>query len=85
MSSTGIRQTVIDALGRVAPEIDPATIEPEVPLREQFDIDSVDLLNFLASLEETFAITIPERDYDRIVTLADLVAYVASRTSAGPP
>ena len=41
-------QRSIEALTRIAPEIDPASIEPGVSFRDQLDLDSMDFLNFVA-------------------------------------
>ena len=36
----------------IAPEADPAAIAPDVDLRDQLDIDSMDFLNFVIALHE---------------------------------
>lgn len=88
MTEPEIRDTVLRALRNVAPEIDPATLAPDVPLREQVDIDSVDYLRVLVELNEKVGVDIPEADYARIATIDQLVAYLVGRTGtarAGPP
>lgn len=88
MTEQEIRETVLRTLRNVAPEIDPATLAPGVPLREQVDIDSVDYLRVLVELNEKVGVDIPEADYARIATIDQLVAYLAGRTGtarAGPP
>ena len=88
MTEQEIRDTVLRALRNVAPEIDPATLAPDVPLREQVDIDSVDYLRVLVELNEKVGVDIPEADYARIATINQLVAYLAGRAGtarAGPP
>jgi acyl carrier protein len=78
-----IRKAVLEALQSVAPEIDPNTVEPGLPIREQFDIDSVDLLNFLVDLENRLGVTVPEQYYGQIATIDHCVAYLARYLSAG--
>lgn len=88
MTEQEIRDVVLRALRNVAPEIDPATLAPNVPLREQVDIDSVDYLRVLVELNEKVGVDIPEADYARIATIDQLVAYLVGRTGtarAGPP
>ena len=88
MTEQEIRDTVLRALRNVAPEIDPATVAPDVPLREQVDIDSVDYLRVLVELNEKVGVDIPETDYARIATINQLVAYLLGRAGtarAGPP
>ena len=42
MTSADIRRIVIEALTRVAPEIELTSIGSHVPLREELDLDSMD-------------------------------------------
>lgn len=74
-----IRDVIFDALGAIAPEIDPAMIAPERPLREQIDIDSFDFLNFIIRLHEILGIEIPEKDYAELLTLNSAVEYLMRR------
>jgi acyl carrier protein len=77
-----VTRRVLDALVRVAPEIDPANVPPDAALRDEYDIDSMDFLNFVIGLHETFGIDIPEADYPALATLAGAVRYV--REHAAP-
>ena len=77
MSPTDIRSKVLDALASVAPEIDPAQIRPQVPLRDQLDVDSMDFLNFAIALHKEFQVDIPERDYPKLATLDGCVDYLS--------
>ncbi len=76
-----LREVVIRALTGVAPEIDPATIDPETDLAEQLDIDSMDFLNIVVAIHEKTGIEITERDYPKLSTLADAVAYLETHPS----
>jgi acyl carrier protein len=79
-----MRDVVIGALTQVAPEIDPAAIDPDAQLAEQLDIDSMDFLNVVVVIHERTGIEIPERDYPKLSTLSDAVTYLeAARTHAG--
>ena len=75
-------QIVFAALRRIAPEVAPGELEPGVPLRDQVDLDSMDWLNFLVALHGRLGVDIPEADYRKLVTLDDLLAYLAARLSA---
>ncbi len=81
-----LREVVIDALTGVAPDVDPEALDPEGDLAEQFDIDSMDFLNVIVAIDERTGIEIPERDYPRLSTLDDAVAYLmqAQARAAGP-
>lgn len=78
MNEQELREVLIDALTQVAPEIDPAQIDPTADLAEQLDIDSMDLLNVIVAVHERTGIEIPERDYGKLATLDDAVAYLAA-------
>lgn len=77
MTDQDIRQAVVRCLTAVAPEATPDQIKPSVNIRQQLDIDSIDLLKFLVSLHKEFSIDIPERDYGKLMTVNDIVSYIA--------
>ena len=78
MNERELRDVVIRALTEVAPEIDPAGIDPRTDLAEQLDIDSMDFLNVVVFVHRQTGIEIPERDYPKLSTLDDAVAYLAA-------
>jgi acyl carrier protein len=74
-----IRAVVEHELKRIAPEIDPATIDPNGDLREECDIDSMDFLNLVTALHRRLGIEIPELDYPKLVTLEGAVSYLRQK------
>ena len=78
MTKDKIRETVLRALGRVAPEADLSQIKPDLRIRDQLDIDSMDLLNFVIGLHKELKVDIPEADYPKFATLDGCVEYLAS-------
>lgn len=79
MNDKELRATVIDTLLAIAPEVEPAELRDDKPLRSQVDLDSMDWLNFLIALHEKLSVDIPEADYAKLVSLRDLLAYLAAR------
>ncbi len=79
MTDDRARETFFDALGQVAPEVDPGGLDPVAPLRDAADLDSMDFLTLVGALAEALGGEIPEDDYPRLGTVADAVAYVHSR------
>jgi acyl carrier protein len=77
-----IRAEILAILKTLAPEIDPATIIPDKPVRAQIDLDSMDWLNVLAALHEKLGVEIPETDYGKVTTLDGIVAYLTARIPA---
>ena len=84
MTSADIRRIVIEALTRVAPEIELTSIGSHVPLREELDLDSMDFLNFVLALHDRLGVDIPEADYPRLYTLDSAVAYPAAKSLPTP-
>ena len=77
-----IKVVIFDVLGAVAPELDPAAIAPDKPLRQQVDIDSFDFLNVIIRLHERLGVDIPEKDYGELLTLNGAIDYLARRCKA---
>jgi acyl carrier protein len=71
-----IRSTVLEVLGQIAPEADLTALDPDLDFREQLDVDSMDLLNFLIGVHEALQVEIPESDYPKVASLNSLLAYV---------
>lgn len=78
MDETTIRATVLRVLGEVAPEVELGTVDPAEDLRDQLDLDSMDILNLAIGLFQATGVEVPERDYARIVTVDGCVAYLAA-------
>ena len=82
MTPEEIKDVVLRALTGVAPEIDPASIQPGTSFRDQLDVDSMDFLNFVIALHARLGIDIPEADYPKLSTLDSAVAYLTSKATA---
>jgi acyl carrier protein len=79
MTREEIRAAVLHALGEVAPEADLEALKADVPFRDQLDLDSMDVLNFVIGLDRVLKVAVPESDYSRIATLSSCVAYLEGR------
>jgi acyl carrier protein len=66
----------------VAPDLADESIDPDIPFNKQFEFDSMDFLNFVAGLHRGTGLELPERDYQRLSTLASAVAYLAEKLAA---
>ena len=75
-SKDGIRAVVLRVLGEIAPEADLARLEPDVSFRDQLDLDSMDVLNFMIGLHHAFHVDIAESDYPKYATLDGCVAHL---------
>ena len=79
MDESTIRTTVLKVLGEVAPEADLDTVDYSADLRDDLELDSMDILNLAIGLAEATGVEVPERDYPRIVTIDGAVSYLAPR------
>jgi acyl carrier protein len=76
MTRDEIRAIVLRTLGDIAPEADLSTLAPDVSFRDQLDVDSMDLLNFVIALHAVLHVAIPEADYPKLATLDGCVDYL---------
>jgi acyl carrier protein len=74
-----LRATVLRVLGEIAPEADLAALHPDVGFRDQLDLDSMDMLNFVVGLHAAVGVDIPEADYPKLATLDGCVDYLEAR------
>jgi acyl carrier protein len=82
MTGEEIRQAILDVLAEIAPEGDYVRLKPDLPLRDQLDIDSYDFLNVVVAVHERIGVDIPEADYQKLATLDSAVRYLALRLGA---
>jgi acyl carrier protein len=82
MTRDEIRATVLRVLGDIAPEAELDTLKPDVALRAQLDLDSMDVLNFVVALDTALGVQVPEADYGRLTTLDQCVDYLLARRKA---
>ncbi len=79
MNQDELETLIVRAIQSVAPEIERADIDPEEDLREVCDLDSMDFLNVLEALKKSSGVSIPEADYFKVNTLAQMSAYIEAR------
>ena len=73
------RQTILDAIERVAPDVDASMLPDDVDFREEAELDSMDFLNVLNTIQDATGIEVPEVDYNEIVTIAQFTEYLGAR------
>jgi len=79
MNEADIRAVALETLLAIAPEVEADELCGDKPLRNQVDLDSMDWLNFLLGLHEKLKVEIPEADYAKLVTLDDVMGYLAKK------
>lgn len=81
---TDLADRVLATLHRIAPDVEPDTVDRHRPLVDQLDLDSMDYQNLLAALATEHAMDIPEVDAMRLRTIDDLVAYIVAHAGNAP-
>lgn len=54
-------------------------VSPDLSLNNQIAEDSVEVMEFIISLEDEFGLDIPDRDIDELNTLSDIVFYISKK------
>lgn len=78
MLSMEIKNLVLQTISKIAPESNLENLNPDIRFRDQFDFDSVDFVNFIIQLQDSFQCKIPETDYPQLATLNGCIAYLES-------
>lgn len=79
MSTTSeLRATVIAVLAGIAPEADLVALPDDADLREELDLDSMDIQSLVVGIYEATGIDVPERDYGRLTSVGATVDYLAA-------
>lgn len=79
-----IADHILAALHRIAPDVDPASVDLARPLADQLDLDSMDYQNLLAAISMQFALPIPAADVPALRSIDDLAGYVEDRRAPPP-
>ena len=59
-------------------QIDTDIIDEHTKIMEDLGADSLDVVEMLMAMEETFGFSIPDEDIEELVTVSDIVEYVES-------
>ena len=76
MTGPEIREAVINILSDIAPDENFSTIKDDVPFAEQFEMDSMDLLDIVLELRKRYRVQIPEEDYPKLGNMNSTVEYL---------
>jgi acyl carrier protein len=77
MTRDEVKAAVLEELTNVAPDLAEEQIPEDADLRDEFDLDSMDFLNWITALHRRFGVDIPELDYAKLGTLGKAVDYLS--------
>jgi acyl carrier protein len=79
MTSAEIQEAILDILASIAPDEDLSKLDPEVPFRDQMELDSMDFLDIVMELRKRYRVQIPEEDYPALASMKSSVDYLLPR------
>ena len=72
------RAAVQAALGKVAPDVELDGLDEGARLRQDLELDSLDFLRLVETIDMATGVDIPERDYPEVATVKGLIGYLAA-------
>jgi len=72
-------EDVKKAICKVNPGIESSEIIAGALLKDDLDIDSLDLVEVALALEEALDLTLPEEDMDEVTTVGDIVSLIEAK------
>ncbi len=79
MTKDEVKQIVLDIIAEIAPDEDLSEIKPDVRLRDQLDLDSMDFLDIVMELRKQHGIEVPEDDYPQLASLDSCGEYLTPK------
>lgn len=74
---------VLQQIHRLAPETNTTTLTPRSHLEVNCGLDSLDRLDLLSSIEKDLSIVIPEKVFDKMESVGEVVAYLKDTKESG--
>lgn len=79
MTADQIKQIILDIIGEIAPDEDLSNVKPDVRLRDQLDLDSMDFLDIVMELRKQHGIEVPETEYQELASLDSCATYLGPK------
>ena len=78
MNEQDARAAVHAAIGAVAPDVDLDDVDEDSRLRQDLELDSLDFLRLVETIDTATGVDIPERDYPAVSTIKGLIGYLTA-------
>lgn len=76
MTRNDIKDLIIEIIEDIDDEADFDNLDPDQPLRDQLDLDSMDFLDIVMELRKRHKLQIPEEDYPQLASLNSCTNYL---------
>jgi len=70
-----LKKLIVDLL-----EVDEADVVPGASFVDNLAADSLDFVELIVAVEDTFGIEIPDEDAEKLITVQDAVEYISSKS-----
>ena len=82
MTKDECKKVVLDIIADIAPDEDLSNVKPEVRLRDQLQLDSMDFLDIVMELRKRYGIEVPEAEYQWLASLDSSAEYLTPKFNA---
>ena len=79
MTKDECKKLVVDIIADIAPDEDLSRLKPEIRLRDQLQLDSMDFLDIVMELRKRHGIEVPEADYGQLASLDSCAEYLTPK------
>lgn len=79
MTKDECKKLVLDIIADIAPDEDLSNVKPEIRLRDQLQLDSMDFLDIVMELRKRYGIEVPEADYMKLASLESCAEYLTPK------
>jgi len=76
MTRDEIKELILEIIADIDEDAEFDDLEPDKPLRDQLDLDSMDFLDIVMELRKRHQLQIPEEDYPKLATLTSCADYL---------
>ena len=60
-------------------EVDEAKVVPKASFADDFNADSLDIIELISAVEDTFKIEVPDEDMEKLQTVQDAIDYIETK------
>ena len=82
MTKEDCKKVVLDIIADIAPDEDVSNVKPDMRLRDQLELDSMDFLDIVMELRKQHGIEVPEADYMQLASLDSSAEYLTPKFDA---
>ena len=76
MTRTEVEEVLLEIIADIDEEADFDALDPDKPLRDQLELDSMDFLDIVMELRKRYKLQSPEDEYPELATLNSCINYL---------